>query len=255
MGFFDRLRQVFKGKAENSMARMESRNPAAVYEAAILEREKQYHQLKGAASELAVLRKKTEDELESKNRELSNIEAQIPIAVQEGEDEAALLLLEQKENLAARIAILEPELETLRSQVEETTAGLRRFQAEIQKLKREKSEMVSRKSNAEAQLQIQDTLSGLSTDADVKGLANVREHIDRLAVDADLDVAAAQRVTTRKLNQSRAASQLAALKREMQAKQSGTAPAADNAAPAAPAADGGAADEGAAQEDLPKRTL
>jgi len=64
MGFFDRVRQVLRGKASNTMAEMESRNPEAVYEAAIIEREKKYVEMKKAASELAVLRKRNQDELE-----------------------------------------------------------------------------------------------------------------------------------------------------------------------------------------------
>jgi phage shock protein A len=46
--------------------------------------------------------------------------------------------------------------------------------------------MLARKSNAEARIQIQDTLNGLSTDADIKALENVREHIDKLQAEADI---------------------------------------------------------------------
>ena len=53
-------------------------------------------------------------------------------------------------------------------------------------LKREKEQMLAKKANAEARIQIQETLDGLSTDADVKALDNVREHISKLQAEADI---------------------------------------------------------------------
>ena len=259
MGFFDRISSIFKGKASSAISKIESNNPEAVYAAAIEARQKQLVDMKKAAAELVMLRKRAQEELETSQRKLAENGPMVQAAVEAGEDEAALVLLEEKETLTARVAELERELETFATQVEETTGAMRTFQAEIEKLKREKSEMVSRKANAEAQLQIQDTLSGISDDSDVRGLANVREHIERLASDADLEVEGARRVTTERINKSRAASQLAALKAQMAAKKGGAAapaPASDGAAP--PAGEGASDASGGgeeAAEDTPKRTL
>ena len=253
MGFFDRIGSIFKGKASNAMSRMESSNPEAVYEAAISSRQQQLIDMKKAAAEIAMLRKRAEEELEDKRRKLSQSDNLIQAAVEGGEDEAALVLLEEKETLAARITTLESELEGFSGKVEEITAAMRTFQGEIEKLKREKAEMLSRKANAEAQLQINDTLSGLSQEADVRGLANVREHIDRLASDAELEVQGAKRVTTERLNKSRAASQLAALKAQMSSKGGTAAPSAPAAADAPPTeADAAAEPE---EDPTPRRTL
>jgi len=250
VGIFDRIASVFKGRASNAMSKLESANPEAVYEAAIQERMKQYQEMKRAASELAVVRKRSQEEYAEKTRKLAEIDPMVQIAVESGEEEAALVLLEEKQNLTDRVATLETDIESLSTQVEETTSALRAFQVEVEKLRREKEQMVSRKANAEAQLQIQDTLSTVSTATSNQGLANVREQIERMAVDADLETTSAKRVVTEKLSRSRAASQLAALKRQMAAKQGG-APASDAPAPAS-------GDEAPAAEpapSTPKRTL
>lgn len=252
MGIFDRITSVFKGRASNAMNKFESANPEAVYESAILERQKQYQEMKRAASELAVVRKRSQEELDEKSRKLSEIDPMIQVAVESGEEEAALVLLEEKQTLTERVAVLEQEVESYGAQVTETTDALRAFQVEIEKLRREKDEMISRKANAEAQLQIQDTLSTVSTASQNQGLANVREQIERMAVDADLETTSARRVATQKLSKSRAAAQLAALKQELAAKKSG------GAAPAAPeSSDSGEAAEPAVDEKpvTPKRTL
>ena len=44
--------------------------------------------------------------------------------------------------------------------------------------------MVARLANAQARLRLQETLAGLTPDADVRALEEVREHVDRLAAEA-----------------------------------------------------------------------
>lgn len=253
MGIFDRITSVFKGRASNALNKLESNNPEAVYEAAIIERHKQYQEMKKAAAELAVIVKRSKEELDEKQRKLAEIDPMVQVAVQSGEEEAALVLLEEKQVLTERIATLEPEIVNYQTQVEEMTTALRSFQGEIEKLRREKDEMVSRKANAEAQLQIQDTLSSVSTNTQNQGLANVREQIERMSVDADLETTSARRVVTEKLSRSRAQAQLAALKQQMANKDGAPAPAAEPASGGdTPAGEEAGDSEG---ESFPKRTL
>ena len=56
---------------------------------------------------------------------------------------------------------------------------LRQFEGEIQKLKREKDEMLAKENAADAQIKIQESLSSLSLDADIQALTNVRESIEK----------------------------------------------------------------------------
>ena len=50
-------------------------------------------------------------------------------------------------------------------------------QSEIKKLKAEKENMLAKMASAQARMRIQEQLEGLSVDAEVKALDNVREHI------------------------------------------------------------------------------
>ena len=106
--------------------------------------------------------------------------------MEEGEDEAALVLIQKKDELSSSIVEIQMELEKVSAQAEDAKAGLVTFQGEIEKLKREKHEMMAKKANAEARIQIQETLDGLSTDADIRALDNVREGIDKLQAEADI---------------------------------------------------------------------
>ncbi len=184
-GFFDRLSNLWSGFWSLWIGGHEKKNPEAVYEAAINERVRQYKQLKKAVSNIIYLRNKITKDLEDKTRELKEITAQIPVAVDEGEDEVAIHLIEKKDTLTAEIDALNADMDKTAEEAESAKNSLVSFQAEIEKLKKEKEQMLARMENAEARIKIQETLSGLSTDADIKALGNVREHIGKLQAEAD----------------------------------------------------------------------
>jgi phage shock protein A len=185
-GFFDRLGNLWSGFWSLWIGGAEKKRPEVVYEAAINERTRQYKQLKKAVSNIIYLRNKLTKELEDKQKEIKEITQQIPIAVDEGEDDVALHLIETKDTLTGAIAGLQAELEKTSVEAEEAKNSLVSFQGEIDKLKKEKEAMLAREQNAKARIKIQDSLSGLSTDADIKALENVREHIGKLQAQADM---------------------------------------------------------------------
>lgn len=224
-GFFERLSLVWKGFLGLWISDIESKNPEAVYEAAIEERIKKHRSLKKAVSGIVYLRNKLQSELDQKSKQLVEVNIQIPIAVEEGEDEAALVLIEQKNELEVAIGSLNVELEKVSVQAEESKSGLLAFQGEIEKLKREKMEMLAKKANAEARLNIQETLDGLSTDADIKALENVRESIEKTAAEADVGAEIKGESLDQKLAKIKsktanaaARTQLAEMKKQMAAK-------------------------------------
>jgi len=185
-GIFERLGNVWRGFLSLWISDIESRNPEAVYEAAIGERVKKHAELKKAVSGIVYLRNKLSGEREQQQRELAEVLVQLPVALEENEDEVALILIQKKDQLESSIARLDDELAKVSVQAEESKSALLQFQGEIEKLKREKQEMLARKANAEARIQISETLDGLSTDADIQALEGVREHIGKLQSEADL---------------------------------------------------------------------
>jgi phage shock protein A len=63
---------------------------------------------------------------------------------------------------------------------------LNAFQSDIKRLKQEKEQVVAKAQTAEARIKIQDTLSGMSLDADVQALVNVREQVEKKQAEADI---------------------------------------------------------------------
>lgn len=132
------------------------------------------------------LRNKVTAELDAKQKELKDINAQLPVALESGDDEVALVLLQRKNELEKSIESLIGEQDKVNKQADDAKAALVQFQGEIEKLKRERDEMIAKKATAEARIKIQESLDGLSTDADIKALEGVREHIHQLQAQADV---------------------------------------------------------------------
>ncbi|MDP2309158.1 MAG: PspA/IM30 family protein [Pseudomonadota bacterium] len=226
MGFFDRIGNLWKGFWSLWISDVENKNPEIVYEQAIDNRIKRHRDLKKAVGGIVYLRNKLTTELETKERELREVNAQLPVAVEAGDDEVALILLQKKNELDSGIETLKVELEKVSKQAEEAKESLVSFQGEIEKLRRERDQMLAKKATAEARIQIQETLDGLSTDADIKQLENVRENILKTQAQADVgteikgdSLDSRLKKIKEKTGDVTARSQLDELKRQMAARQ------------------------------------
>ena len=185
MSFFDRIGNLWNGFWSLWISDREKANPEAVYESAIDERIKKHRELKKAVSGIVYLRNKLQGELEQKETDLRDVNLQLPVAVESGDDDVALVLLTKKNELEKGIEQVRADLAKVSSQAEEAKTSLVAFQGEIEKLRRERDEMLAKKATAEARIQIQETLDGMSTDADIKALEGVRDHIGKLQAQAD----------------------------------------------------------------------
>jgi phage shock protein A len=186
-GFFSRITNLWSGFLSLFVGNIEKENPEAVYEAAIQARKRKYDELKKAVSGIIVLRNKLSKELDEKTAELNELDAQIRVAVEQDEDEVALVLLQRKEDTEKRVTSIEGELEQAREDAEAAKASIVTFQAEIEKLQREKAATLAKLETAEARIKIQETLDGMSLDADIQALDNVRDHVARKQAEADVN--------------------------------------------------------------------
>jgi phage shock protein A len=232
-GFFSRIGNLWKGFLSLFVGNLEKENPEAVYEAAINARKLKYKSLKKAVSGIIVQRNKLSAELEEKSRAVSELDYQIAAAVDQEEDDVALVLLQRKEELTTRISQVEADLNRAKEEAEGAKSSIVAFQSDIQKLEREKDAMLAKKEHAEARIQIQETLSGLSMDADIKALDNVRDHIEKLQAEADVSTEIGDSDLNAKLDKIKklagtasARSQLEALKKARASERSGAAEAA-----------------------------
>src|SRR5207249_4672885 len=88
--------------------------------------------------------------------------------------------------LSTETAELQSELGQASNDAESAKSSLIQVQSEIGKLKAEKDRMLAKMASAQARIRINDQLEGLSVDAEVKALDNVREHIKNTIAQANL---------------------------------------------------------------------
>ena len=107
-------------------------------------------------------------------------------AVSTDQRDLGVVLIQKKNSLTTETAELEAELAQSVKDAETAKASLVQVQSEIGKLKAEKDRMLAKMASAQARVKIQEQLDGLSVDAEVKALDNVREHIKNTVAQANL---------------------------------------------------------------------
>ena len=186
MRILSRVRNLLRGLLAQWIGRREHGNPEAVYEAAIQERLTQYTKLREAAAGVLYMRGKLAKELEVKSAELKLVHSQLDIAVDRDDDTAALALITRRDALDAEIRRVAGELSELTAEADTAKKNLIAFQNEITRLRDEKVRMLARLANAKARLRLQETLSGLSPDADIRALDAVRDYINKIMTEVQV---------------------------------------------------------------------
>ena len=186
MGFLSRIYNLWKGFLGVFVGRMEEKHPEIAYENAINGMTEKYSKLKSAAAGLIKHRAKLEGTIQKATRGLEDVSMQVQIAVDTGDDEVAMVLLEKQEELEAEVTQAKTDLAQAAKDAESAKDSLRSVKSEIEKLKRERDKTVAKIKDAEARKQIQDQLEGLSVDDDLKALDNVREYAERVSAEVQI---------------------------------------------------------------------
>ena len=186
VGFFNRLGNLWRGFLSLWVGDLEKKHPEIAYENSINSMIEKHQALKKATAAIIRRREEVEQRLSDRQQRLEQTEADLNTAVDTGEDDLALILINRKSTLETEIAELQQDLEQGKQDAEDAKSSLLNIQNEITKLRSEKDRMLAQMKSAQARLQIQEQLDGLSVDAEVKALDNVRHHIETLNAEAKL---------------------------------------------------------------------
>ena len=186
-GLFNRFRNLTQGFVSGWLRDTEGDNPRVVYEQAIEERKHQYRELKEAVAGILYMRNKLEGEITERRAEIARLYDDVRRAVRHGSDDLSVALISKKQMLMEDLERAEAELDTVRCEAEEAKNNLVRFREEIRSLVQEKGRMLATLANAQARRRISEAIDGLSVDANMQALENVRENIARIATEGTLE--------------------------------------------------------------------
>ena len=185
-GFFARLANLWRGFLSLWISGAERKNPEIAYENAINSMIEKYSTLKQATGSLIARREELQARHDAREKELAQTELDLNAAVESGQDDIALMLIQKKNALQTEVAELHADMQAAINDTDTAKASLLQVQGEIKKLKSEKDMMMVKLKSAQARLRIQEQLEGLSVDSEVQALDNVRDHIRSTVAQATL---------------------------------------------------------------------
>jgi len=186
IGFFARVSNLWKGFLSLWISDIEKEHPEIAYENAINSMVAKYAKLKSATAAILRRREDLDARVKQAAKELAQTEAELSVALDTNQDDLAVVLLQKKNQLTQQLTELKADLDTAQRDAESAKSSILNVQSEIRSLKDERDVMLARMQSAQARLRIQEQLDGLSVDAEVKALDNVREHIKNTIAEANL---------------------------------------------------------------------
>ncbi|MEO6950219.1 MAG: PspA/IM30 family protein [Polyangia bacterium] len=227
-GLFSRIGNLWKGFVSLWISDIEKEHPEIAYENAINGMIEKYSRLKKATAAIIRRREEVAERLGTASKELAQVNADLQVAVDTNQDDLSVVLIQKKNVLDKETADLKGDLEVAQKDADSAKSSLMAVQTEIKKLKAEKDNMLAKMASAQARMRINDQLEGLSVDAEVKALDNVREHIKNTIAEANLGTELKSTDLDQRLSNLRQASgdvtakqQLAELKAASAAKKAG----------------------------------
>ena len=185
-GFFARLGNLWRGFLSLWISDVEKQHPEIAYENAINSMIAKYTKLKTATA--AIIRRR--EDIDARNQkakaDLAEVQGQLAAALDTNQDDLAVVLIQKKNALEKELAELRDELDLAQKDADSAKSSLITVQSEIKKLKSERDSMLAKMHSAQARIKIQEQLDGLSVDAEVKALDNVRDHIKTTIAEANL---------------------------------------------------------------------
>jgi phage shock protein A len=186
MGVFSRLGNLWRGFLSLWISDVEKQHPEIAYENAINSMVEKYAKLKSATAAIIRRREDVAGRVSQATKDLAQTEAELGAALETNQDDLALVLLQKRNQLTADLGEMKGELDSAQADADSAKSSRIGVQNEIRKLKGERDSMLARMQSAQARLRIQQQLDGLSVEADVKALDNVREHIKNTIAEANL---------------------------------------------------------------------
>jgi phage shock protein A len=181
-----------KGLFWQGQKSLEQANPEAVYEMAIQKMKSNYQQMHTAVGRLAAERNRLRAIIDTKKRQLQEVEADLDAALMEaqaGNAEAAEIgedLIGEKEALTNELAAVQKELAASETTVNDYLGKLRMIEAQTKQMESKKDAMIAKLHSAQARKAFGDMVSGMSTSAEEAAVGDIDKYIEGVSAQADI---------------------------------------------------------------------
>ncbi|MCF7939955.1 MAG: PspA/IM30 family protein [Spirochaetales bacterium] len=184
MGFFDRIRRLLQSNINEMIDKAE--DPQQVLDNAIEDMAEQMKENKTIVAKSIADEKRLERQIKDYEAQSEDWERKAEMAVQNGKDDLAKEALLRKQDAENYRNQYEQQWQAHHDNVEKLKLSLRQLQQKIDEAKRKKNLLLARAKRAEAQQQIQETLTGMNTDDSAfQAFDRMSEKVDQMEAEAD----------------------------------------------------------------------
>jgi phage shock protein A len=172
MGFFSRLANLFRMRANSALDKVE--DPGQVMDYSYSKQLEQLQNLKRSIAEVVTNEKRLEMQQNQIQQKIDTLDGQAMQALQANREDLARLALQRKETLLVQINGYEQQLAQLRAQEEKLVDMERTISARVETFRTQKEMVKAQYNAAQAQVKISEQVTGISQEMSEMNLAMQR---------------------------------------------------------------------------------
>src|SRR6266705_6791598 len=182
MGFFSRLATFFRIRAESALNRAE--DPGQVMDYSYGKQLEQLQNLKRSIADVVTNEKRLEMQQSQIQQQIDRLDGQALQALQANREDLARMALQRKETLVMQINSYEEQIAQLRAQEERLIAMERQISARVEAFRTQKEMVKAQYGAAQAQVKINEAVTGISQEMSEMNLAMQRAQDKVLSMQA-----------------------------------------------------------------------
>ena len=172
MGFFSRLATLFKIKANSALDKAEE--PGQVLDYSYSKQLEQLQALKRSIADVVTNEKRLEMQQQQIQQQINKLDQQAMQALQANREDLARMALQRKEALIAQVNAFEQQIAQLREQEAHLVEMERNVSARVEAFRTQKEMVKAQYGAAQAQVKINEQVTGISKEMSEMGLAMQR---------------------------------------------------------------------------------
>ncbi len=186
MGIFDRIVTVVKSNLNDLISKAE--DPQKMLEQIIIDMTEQLAQAKQEVAAAIADEKKLQKSYEDSKRESGSWEKKAMLAVNKGDDNLAMEALKRQESSSSLCQQYETQWLAQKDAVDKLKMALTQLNDKIQEAQRKKNLLVARQKRAEAQSKISKTMASLSDSSAFDSFSRMEAKVDQIEAKAEAEV-------------------------------------------------------------------
>ncbi|MGE5632394.1 MAG: PspA/IM30 family protein [Caulobacteraceae bacterium] len=172
MSILYRIKSIIKAKVNTALNEME--NPEEALELSLDEMREKISKVKEALVEVVTIKRRLEGELTGVKDKIKLAQDQAELAVKAKRDDLAQAALKKKQDLTAQEERTALEVEKLQEKVKVITDSKEQLERRLDELENKKKELIAIDKAADAQLDIKEIMTGVSSD-----ITDITDRIER----------------------------------------------------------------------------